>query len=207
MPIPTPSRSVRGLAAGAALVSCSLASAGWIPLMFSTLIETNGFISLGSTNGTFGYVGPSNSMNVSLTIGAGSGGGSATAGNAGGYFLLGFTDVFAASIQTTPASYTSGVAGVTFVVTIATSVYWNDYGIVSGIASSWTANGVGLTNGALLGPGNYTFAGGCIYSGAALQNYTMGFLLSGASAAAVPLPGAAGLATVALAGVARRRRR
>lgn len=205
--MPTPSRSVRGLAAGAALVSCSLASASNPPLMFSTLNSANGFISLGSTNGTFSYVGPSNGMNVSLTIGAGSGGGSATAGNDGAYFFPGYTDVFAASIQTIPASYTSGVAGVTFVVAVATAVSWNDYGIVSGIASSWTANSVGLTNGDLLGPGVYTFTGSCIYSGAALQNYTMGFFLSGASAAAVPLPGAAGLAAVGLAGAARRRRR
>lgn len=207
MPITNPSRSVRALATGAALVTCSLASAGGPPpLLFSTLDAASGFASLGSTTGTFTYGGPSTTMNVPLAIGAGSGYGEAEAyGAAGG--LPGFDiDMFLVGIATT-SIYTSGVANVFFTVTLGNSAVFNDLSIFSGYASNWTLNSVGLADGDTISAGTHTFVGSFLYSGTGITSYAIGFILGQATASAVPLPGAAGLAAIGLAGMSRRRRR
>ena len=208
MPITNPSRSVRALATGAALVTCSLASAGGpSPLLFSTLDAASGFASLGSTTGTFSYAGPSTSMDIPLAIGGGSGYGAAEAyGVAGG--LPGFDiDLFIVSIATT-ATYTSGVAlFLQFTVTLGNSAVFNDLSIFSGYASTWTLNSVGLVDGDTINAGTHTFVGSFLYSGTGITSYAVGFILGQASASAVPLPGAAGLAAIGLAGMSRRRRR
>jgi hypothetical protein len=207
MHITNPSRSVRALATGAALVTCSLASAGGpSPLLFSTLDAASGFASLGSTTGTFSYTGPSTSMDVPLAIGAGSGYGAAEAyGVAGG--LPGFDiDMFIVRIATT-ATYTSGVASLQFTVTLGNSAVFNDLSFFTGYASTWTLNSVGLVDGDTINAGTHTFVGSFLYSGTGITSYAVGFILAQASASAVPLPGAAGLAAIGLAGMSRRRRR
>jgi hypothetical protein len=207
MHITNPSRSVRALATGAALVTCSLASAGGPPpLLFSTLDAASGFASLGSTTGTFSYTGPSTTMDVPLAIGAGSGYGAAEAyGVAGG--LPGFDiDMFIVSIATT-ATYTSGVASLQFTVTLGNSAVFNDLSFFTGYASTWTLNSVGLVDGDTINAGTHTFVGSFLYSGTGITSYAVGFILAQASASAVPLPGAAGLAAIGLAGMSRRRRR
>jgi hypothetical protein len=207
MHITNPSRSVRALATGAALVTCSLASAGGpSPLLFSTLDAASGFASLGSTTGTFSYTGPSTTMDVPLAIGAGSGSGAAEAyGVAGG--LPGFDiDMFIVGIATT-ATYTSGVASLQFTVTLGNSAVFNDLSFFTGYASTWTLNSVGLVDGDTINAGTHTFVGSFLYSGTGITSYAVGFILGQASASAVPLPGAAGLAAIGLAGMSRRRRR
>jgi hypothetical protein len=207
MHITNPSRSVRALATGAALVTCSLASAGGpSPLLFSTLDAASGFASLGSTTGTFSYTGPSTTMDVPLAIGAGSGSGAAEAyGVAGG--LPGFDiDMFIVGIATT-ATYTSGVASLQFTVTLGNSAVFNDLSFFTGYASTWTLNSVGLVDGDTINAGTHTFVGSFLYSGTGITSYAVGFILAQASASAVPLPGAAGLAAIGLAGMSRRRRR
>jgi hypothetical protein len=207
MHITNPSRSVRALATGAALVTCSLASAGGpSPLLFSTLDAASGFASLGSTTGTFSYTGPSTTMDVPLAIGAGSGYGAAEAyGVAGG--LPGFDiDMFIVRIATT-ATYTSGVASLQFTVTLGNSAVFNDLSFFTGYASTWTLNSVGLVDGDTINAGTHTFVGSFLYSGTGITSYAVGFILAQASASAVPLPGAAGLAAIGLAGMSRRRRR
>lgn len=207
MHITNPSRSVRALATGAALVTCSLASAGGPPpLLFSTLDAASGFASLGSTTGTFSYTGPSTTMDVPLAIGAGSGSGAAEAyGVAGG--LPGFDiDMFIVGIATT-ATYTSGVASLQFTVTLGNSAVFNDLSFFTGYASTWTLNSVGLVDGDTINAGTHTFVGSFLYSGTGITSYAVGFILAQASASAVPLPGAAGLAAIGLAGMSRRRRR
>jgi hypothetical protein len=207
LPIQTPSRTVRALATGAALVTCSLASAGGpSPLLFSTLDAASGFASLGSTTGTFSYTGPSTTMDVPLAIGAGSGSGAAEAyGVAGG--LPGFDiDMFIVSIATT-ATYTSGVASLQFTVTLGNSAVFNDLSFFTGYASTWTLNSVGLVDGDTINAGTHTFVGSFLYSGTGITSYAVGFILGQATASAVPLPGAAGLAAIGLAGMSRRRRR
>jgi hypothetical protein len=207
MHITNPSRSVRALATGAALVTCSLASAGGpSPLLFSTLDAASGFASLGSTTGTFSYTGPSTTMDVPLAIGAGSGSGAAEAyGVAGG--LPGFDiDMFIVLIATT-ATYTSGVASLQFTVTLGNSAVFNDLSFFTGYASTWTLNSVGLVDGDTINAGTHTFVGSFLYSGTGITSYAVGFILGQATASAVPLPGAAGLAAIGLAGMSRRRRR
>jgi hypothetical protein len=207
MHITNPSRSVRALATGAALVTCSLASAGGPPpLLFSTLDAASGFASLGSTTGTFSYTGPSTTMDVPLAIGAGSGSGAAEAyGVAGG--LPGFDiDMFIVGIATT-ATYTSGVASLQFTVTLGNSAVFNDLSFFTGYASTWTLNSVGLVDGDTINAGTHTFVGSFLYSGTGITSYAVGFILGQATASAVPLPGAAGLAAIGLAGMSRRRRR
>ena len=207
MPIPSPSRTVRALATGAALVTCSLASAGGSPpLLFSTLDAASGFASLGSTTGSFSYAGPSTTMNVPLVIGGGSGFGAAelygVAGGLPGYDI----DMFTMGIATT-SIYTSGVAYVSFTVTLGNSAVFNDLSIFSGYASTWTLNSVGLADGDTISAGTHTFVGTFFYSGTGITSYAVGFVLGQATASAVPLPGAAGLAAIGLAGMSRRRRR
>jgi MYXO-CTERM domain-containing protein len=208
MPIPTPSRSVRALAAGATLASCSLVSAG-STLLFSTLEAASGFASLGSTTGNFSYSGPTNSMSVPLTIGAGSGSGFASAYGIGGG-LPGFDlDVFFTKITTT-AAYTSGVSNVSFTVTLGASAAFVDLGVFEGYVASWTLNSASLTNGDAIAAGTHTFVGTFLYDGtgtAGITSYSMGFVLLQSNSSAVPLPGAAGLAAFGLAGLHRRRRR
>jgi hypothetical protein len=201
MHITNPSRSVRALATGAALVTCSLASAGGpSPLLFSTLDAASGFASLGSTTGTFSYTGPSTTMDVPLAIGAGSGSGAAETYNSSGLF-----DRFQISINTT-SNYTSGVAGMSFTVTFGNSVQFADLGLFTGFVSDWTLNGSGLAFGDTISAGTHTFVGSFLYSGTG-NTYTVGFVLVQAPASAVPLPGAAGLAAIGLVGMSRRRRR
>ena len=207
MPIPTPSRSVRALSAGAALVACSLASAGGpSTLLFSTIDSAGGFASLGSTTGTFSYTGPANSLGVNLAIGSGSGSGTAQAyGVAGGLPGLDI-DMFFVGIGTT-SIYTSGVANVSFTVTTVGSSLFSDLSLFSGYAASWTVNGLGVADGDTIAAGTHTFVGSFIYGGTGITSYAIGFILGQSNSSAVPLPGAAGLAAVGLAGLSRRRRR
>ena len=208
MPITNPSRTVRALATGAALVTCSLASAGGpLPaLLFSSLDAASGFASLGSTTGTFSYTGPSTTMEVPLAIGAGSGSGVAGAGGVAGGFAGYDLDMFVVSIVTT-SSYTSGVASMSFTVTLGNSAVFNDLSFYSGYASTWTLNSVGLADGDTISAGTHTFVGSFLYSGTGITSYAIGFILGQATASAGPLPGAAGLAAIGLAGMSRRRRR
>jgi hypothetical protein len=145
-------------------------------------------------------------MDVPLAIGAGSGSGAAEAyGVAGG--LPGFDiDMFIVGIATT-ATYTSGVASLQFTVTLGNSAVFNDLSFFTGYASTWTLNSVGLVDGDTINAGTHTFVGSFLYSGTGITSYAVGFILAQASASAVPLPGAAGLAAIGLAGMSRRRRR
>lgn len=202
--MPVPTRSVRALSAGAALVTCSLASAQ--ALISSTIDSASGFLSLGSTTGTFSYTGPAAAMSVALSIGAGSGSGSAVAyGFPAG--LPGFdVDVFTAAINTS-SSYTSGVSSVSFTVTLSRAVYFLDLGVLTSFPGSWTLNSVPLTDGDIISAGQHTIVGSMIYGGPSISAYTFGFGLATPASSGVPLPGAAGLAAVGLAGLSRRRRR
>lgn len=209
MPLPIPSRSARVLSAGAALVACSLASAGVPPpsaLHFSTIDSAGGFASLGSTTGTFSHSGPASSMVVNLAIGSGSGNGTAQAYGAPGGIPGLDIDLFLVGIDTT-AIYTSGVANISFTVTTVGSSLFADLGVVSGYAASWTVDGLGVVDNDTIVAGTHTFVGSFIYSGSGITSYAIGFALAQSIAPAVPLPGASVLAVVGLAGLCRRRRR
>lgn len=201
----TASRSIRALSAGAALVTCSLASASITPLNFSTVDSATGILNLGSTTGTFSYTGPANSMQVYLSVGAGSGAGAAAAS---GYNVIPgiHMDLFVAGLNTTSTSYTAGVFSVTFVLTLNQAAYFSDMSAYTSSVANWQMDSVAVTNGQLIGIGQHVFTGTLIYSGAPTQTIGSMFGLYN-PAAAVPLPGAAGLAAVGLAGLSRRRRR
>ena len=205
--MPIPSRPVRLLSLGAALVTCSLASAGANPpLLLSTLDSASGFASLGSTTGTFSYSGPANSMNVSLSVSAGSGFGSAKAyGVAGG--LPGYDIDFFSTLMATTSIYTSGIANVAFTVTLGNSATFWDAGVFGLYVANWTLGSTTLSNGDTIAAGTHQFIGNFLYSGTGITSYGIGFILGQASASAIPLPGAAGLAAVGLVGLGGRRRR
>lgn len=204
MPIQIPSRSVLSLSTGAALAACPLAAAALPPLNFGTLDSANGVINLGSTTGTFSYTGPSSSMAVNLNVAAGSGTGIAIACayNVPGYTL----DYFAAGLSTSNA-YTAGVWTVTFVLTLNQAVYFTDLSLVGATATAnWLMDSAAISNGDLVSIGQHTFSGTFIYGGGPQNSLAMGFGLY-LPTAAVPLPGAAGLAAIGLVGMSRRRRR
>lgn len=192
-------RSFPHLAVGAALLTCSLASAQ--NLMFSTLNSASGSMTLGSTTGTFNYTGPTSLVSTPFTMPAGSGTGSGNAFHQSGY------DAFIGEMGTV-ACFGSGSANLTFVINATSSVQFKGNGVFTAmLASTWTANGNAVAVGDVLAAGTYTFVGTGTYSGTPDDLITMGFTLVGAASPGVPLPGAAGLAAVGLVGLSRRRRR
>jgi MYXO-CTERM domain-containing protein len=195
-------RSFSHFAAGAAIMSCSIASASPTPnLMFSTVNSASGSMTLGSTTGSFSYTGPTTYMVASFTMPPSSGTGSCSAFHASGY------DAFIGEMGTVALSG-SGSASLTLVINAASPVEFRGNGIFTAmLASNWTANGNAVVVGDVLAAGTYTFVGNGTYSGVPDDLITMGFTLVGASSPGVPLPGAAGLAAVGLAGLTRRRRR
>lgn len=200
MPIQTPSRTVRALSAGAALATASLASAGVSPpLVFSSINAATAILNLGSTTGTLSFTGPATVLSTTLTIAAGSGYGSANADHYAGM------DVFGASL-TTFSSYTAGLWTVTFDLNVNRTVSFSDLESFGSPVANWTVDSVAVANGDLISAGTHVFTGTFIYSGPPIALLQSGFGLVGASSA-VPLPGAAGLAAVGLAGLSRRRRR
>ena len=210
MPIQTPSRTVRSLSAGAALAAASLASAGGpAPLVLSTVNAATAIINLGSTTGTLSLTGPSSFTIAPIPISAGSGNGMFAAVNYGTSLTPGYTlDYFASGITTTN-SYTAGVWTMTLDLTVNRSVIFSDLSFLGSAISlaSWTVDSVAVADGDVIAAGNHIFTGTFIYAGPSTAGIGSGFGLLSPAAGGVPLPGAAGLAAIGLAGMARRRRR
>jgi fibronectin-binding autotransporter adhesin len=208
------------LATGAALLACSLSPAALGAINdYTTYASWTGIPGSTVLGGqTFGSFTPGYLASASGTAGGVSWSGSAT----GGFYLssIGYTWVLGTNIasQTMTFNFTfagglSGVAGnffaldssfnvtsdtVSILVTLSDSTTQSFSRSISSLGEFWGFHSTGSSIASI----DITVAGSGNYS------TTDGFLLmSGGSGPAVPLPGAAGLAAIALAGLSRRRRR
>jgi len=193
--------SVRAMAAGAALASCALAAAG--SLQHSTLNTAYTITNFTSTYTSFTSNTPTTYVNSPMTaFGTASGTFAAY-----GYVLPSVIfDTFYVTANNTTA-YSSATFGMNFNVTLTRSATFINIG-VSGTATTWTLNGNPLASFDVIPAGTYTFVGNGTYNGVSTNSFSYGMVLGAAPpAAGVPLPCAAGLAAVGLAGLRGRRRR
>lgn len=202
------SYSRRSLAAGAALVGCSLvaAHADASNLANTTLQALSASMSIGSQTATFSATGPVSSWSTyQVTPGVGR-----SSGLFGYQFnpyvgpMVGFVLAF------TGDSYsTSGSGSGFFTVTFTTRVkFFDGTTYAPWPAPTWDVGGTSIANADEFGPGTYTFNFSFAASGAASNNYyAFRAAFFEAPASGVPLPGAAGLAACGLLGLNRRRRR
>ena len=200
-------KSVRAMAAGAALASCSLAAAGVLSPMYHSSL--NGVYAIGTIGSESAgvYVGgaPTNYMNAAMSSpNTGSGNfrayGTAVPG--------GHVDWFLSTIYSTSTANQANFYLV-MLVTLTRSAIFTDYGHspLPGSPMIWTVDGNAVSNGDVIAAGTYMFAGGPgYYSGAPISQVQFGMALI-YPASAVPLPGAAGFAAVGLVGLRSRRRR
>jgi hypothetical protein len=202
-------RSFRSLAAGAALVSCSLAAAGGLsPSSKTTINSASGLAYLGNVTVGGSFSGPPSSyLNHALSpVGNGSGG--LIGGNYVSY--VGYqVDAFYGFAQNSNNSYTSANFDLLFNLTLSETAVFGDLSVNGrALPMSWRANGSLISTGDVLGPGTYTFIGqGTWNDPSSSTNYiTFGMALY-YGPSAVPLPGAAGLAAVGLVGLRGHRRR
>jgi hypothetical protein len=197
-----PSRSLSAMAAGAALLSCSFASAQ--NLLYSTLDSCSATATLGATTGTGSVTGPTTYAWNSLNITSGTGYGHLGCWN--GVYSGTSYDLFGSNISVyTP----SGVASFTqsFTITLNKALKWELGSFNAGWSVAWTIDGNPVADGDLIAAGQRVLAGTATYSGTAVSSlyFTSGFYLP--PGGGVPLPGAASLAAVGLVGLRGRRRR
>jgi len=208
-------RGMRGvLAAGVTLIGTSLASAQVPALLFSTVDSASGTMSIGGVDGSFSFTGPTTSgagMYASNSLSPGSASGRVGAlayGYANSSTFGGSVDFFYLACVSFGPDYSTGVANVTFTLTLASSVAFRNLSLF-GFLATWTEGSTTLSDGDLLAAGTHTIDGSFSLNGSSsVGAYRIGFLLSAPPAPSpVPLPGAAGLAACGLVGLSRRRRR
>lgn len=198
------SRTVRHLSRGATLAACTLASTAAhavSTMQFTSLDAASGFVSLGSQTYSFNVSSPTSYLSNYQALTAGTGHLLAQ------HYLADGQDFVSTGVEANSA-YTSGVGVGSFTLTFSSSVRFFDLGAsyYGDTATAWTVNSAIVTDGDVFLAGTYTFSFSFLYSGAATNDYVVcaGFEQV---AAAVPLPGAAGLAAVGLVAGGRRRRR
>jgi hypothetical protein len=186
------------------LAACALASTSThavSSMQFTSLDAASGFVSLGSQTYSFSISTPTSYLSNYQTLTAGTGHLLAQ------HYLADGQDFVSTGVEATSA-YTSGIGVGSFTLTFATAVRFFDLGAsyYGDTATAWTVNSASVTDGDVFLAGTYTFSFSFLYSGSATNEYVVSAGFEQVTAA-VPLPGAAGLAAVGLVAGGRRRRR
>lgn len=206
----------RGLALGATLAACALASteASAQNMYFSSMsnLSSSASASAGSVNFTYANAGPTSYISQYDSNTWGPGPAYATARfRLFAYGYLSGTqqqDWIVLLLSNDTASNFSSTGS--FTMSFATDVDWFD-NYVAEAWSNWTVDGNALADGQRISAGTHSFTWslnnviGTSVGGGSTAG--VGGYFVQAPASGVPLPGAAGLAAVALAGSVRRRRR